>query len=227
MAIGTPVDLGHQQSTSANTLSLTTSAAVTAGDLILVFWASTSSGTNVTSVTNTAGDTPFLSTTGATSPEINVSWFANSAGMASSSNITVNFNATTRCAFSAMKVAGMNTTTSFVRDARSAPTTTTGTATSATSQVTPSLSTTKSLLVGATAHNSTDPGVWTPGGSFTSIGGTTATLFLKTAYLIVSTAAPVTWAPTWVNSAIYRSTVQVFIGAQTGAGGGLSLTGVG
>lgn len=215
MAIGTPVDLGKATSASATSLTIaSTLAAVAAGESILIF-ANMASGQTISSITATSGDTPFGTTAASAVPILNFAWFASSAGMAIASSITVNFGGgAARCAINAVKVSGMNPVTAVMRDARSVPATTTGTATSATSQTTNALSSVSTLLFGATGHGSADPGTWSPPAGFTAIGGTTSVCFLKLAWKIVTVPAPVVWNPTWVNSVTYRSSVQCFLGAQ-------------
>lgn len=213
MAIGTPTQIGTNQA-SGTSLVITTTANIVTGDMVIVWCGGGSNNTAPTSVSDSSGNTySLVAAGGATAEIIGVVFCVNAIALNSGGTITVNFGgASANHAVSAFKVSGMNTTLAEVRDTNAVPTTTSGTATSAGSQTTGALACSTSLLTGAIFTSSSDPGTFTPGGSWTAIGGT-STRFIKPAYQIVAVGTPAVWAPTWVNSVLYRSTVQIFKGA--------------
>lgn len=229
MAIGTPVSLGNVNSVSSGSLSLTTAAAVTAGDMICIGWECTSAGTTVTNVTTTAGDTGFLQTIPTTTPNVlGTIWFANAIGMATSSNITVTFSATVRCTMRAFKVSGMNTVAAQLRDPTASPATTSGTGTSA-SLTSNGLYSNSELLIWQLGNGASNPSTVTPPSGFTLLGTADASnCFQALGYQVVSSPFPVAANGSWVNSVTFRASLLAFKGAQTGGNPGqLTTLGVG
>lgn len=226
MAIGTPVNQGHNQGSSVGSLSVTTLATIATGDFILIVVGNSTSGQAITAVTDPAGNT-YTIVAGGGSTAISFAYCANATGFAAGA-VAITFGGTSRHSAQIFSVSGMSLVTATVRDTNATPATTTGTSNpAATSQTTGARAQAASLLIGALYTAGNDPGTFTPGGSFTALGGTTATDFLKTAYQIVSDANPVAWAPAGTNNVVYRSSVQIFRAPTPSARPDGMLTGVG
>lgn len=204
MAIGTPVDLGHNQiATGAASLAITTLAATSAADDIVLFHYCNNSTGNISSISDTAVNAYQVLRLQSTAPLAEM-WFAPNAGaMVISSTITANFNGgtTLRHAVSAVRVPGMRTAGVVSQFSTTSPT---GTATGSSAINFPALTQPEMLLFVMIA-TAAAPGAITWGSGFTAIGGNTATAFALPAYLIVNDAAPITDTPTWVNSILYRT----------------------
>lgn len=203
MAIGTPVDLGHNQiATGAASLAITTLAATSAADDLILFHYCNSAAGTISSISDTAVNAYQILKLQSTAPLAEI-WFAPNAGaMASSSSITANFagGTTLRHATSAIRVPGMRTAGIVSQFSGTG----TGTATGSAAVSFPALTQPEMLLFIVIATAAT-PGAVTWGSGFTAIGGNTATAFALPAYKIVADAAPVTVTPTWVNSILYRT----------------------
>lgn len=225
-AIGTPLDLGHNQTTSATGLTITTGNAITAGDMACVLDYTAATGGLFTSApTDTAGNTyvQVYSFTGST-PAFEIYCSFNSLAMASSSTITTVFAGAVRHGIDAFTVSGIGTTSAAFDKSCGTPT---GTATSSGTLTVPQLSVANELVIGWFAGAS-DPGARTWGTGFTGVGGNTATAFALPAYLAVTVPTTFTFAPSWVNSVTYRTGCATFKGsAQTSGGPGMGMTGAG
>lgn len=214
MAIGTPVNLGNHAGTSVASNAITTLAAVSAGDLILVFYG-TSGALNPT-ITDTAGNSYayFNSTSTLCS---GVFYCPNALAMSSSSTITVtNGDTPTRSACTAMKISGMATNVNLVSDrgiyqAGSFTVSAVG-ATTASKQYN-ALAQTTEVAIECFGSSSSNPGTYTPTSGFTNIGGTGTPCWLIPAYKITSVGTPLALAPSWVNAVTYRAGIFCFRGA--------------
>lgn len=203
MAIGTPVDLGHNQSAAAASLAITTLAGVSAADDVVVFHYSNSSAGNLSGITDTGLNAYQVLRLQSTAPLAEM-WFApncNAEAISSSINCAFNGGASLRHAVSAVRIPGMRTAGIVSQFSTTSPT---GTATSSSAINFPALTQPEMILFVMIATAAT-PGVITWGSGFTAIGGNTATAFALPAYKIVADAAPVTDTPTWVNSILYRT----------------------
>lgn len=210
MAIGTPVDQGKAQA-SASTQNITSLATIATGDFILGITGFNSNSTGWSSLVDPSTNTYSTPANGTTAPAVGLIWASNVTGYASGGTQACTFIGTASRATQILSVSGMWATTATARDANAVPVTTSGTSTS-TTQTTGAMAQANNLLVATLFTNTNDPGAvnW---GSFTAIGGTSATRFIKVAYLIVTTGVPVTVPVSWANSVAFRFTTQVFRGA--------------
>lgn len=207
MAIGTPVDLGGTSSASTGSLTLTTTNAANLNDVIILHHYCNNSTGTILSINDDASNTYQLAHQSTSPPMIECFWVAAANALASGGKIRVTFSGSNglRHAIAAFTVSGLNV---GIVDAVGAATT--GTATSATSTSTGTLTQATELVVGVVTSAST-PGTFTPGAGFTAIGGASGSAFIDTAYQIVAATTSITWAPTWVNSVLYRSRVASFM----------------
>lgn len=216
MAIGTPVDLGHQASSaSAATLTITTLAAVTAGDALIGFYGA-STASIPTSITDTAGNSYTFFNFG-TTILTGVYYCPNALAMSSSASIIVTNNGSiTRTAITFLKVSGMSTSALVISDRgiyQAGSLTVAATATSATKAYNAQAQTTE-LLIECMGSLGTNPGTFTPTTGFTAIGGTPgSTCVLLPAYKVTSVGTQTTINPSWVNSASHRTGMVAFRGA--------------
>lgn len=227
MAIGNPVDQGKAQA-SVNSQNITSLANIANGSMIIGITGFNSNNAAWTGLVDPSANTYGTPANGTTAPALGFIWATNVTGY--------NSGGTQACSFSGaaasrvtqiLSVTGMWTgPVDQARDSRAIPSTTTGTSTSTTS-TTGTLSQANSLLIAALFTNTNDPGAvsW---GSFTAIGGTSATRFMKVAYLVVASGAPVVVPVSWANSVAFRFSVQVFRGAASASiGMGPGATGCG
>lgn len=223
-AIGTPADLGHNQSASATSLAITTANAVATGDLIIVSTFSATTSATVSSITDTAGNTFVQCATSPATTLVGEIWYAkNATSEASSSTLTANWNGgASRHAVTATTVSGMDTTAPCDRSASNfSGMTIVNTSTGTSSDLTfPTLSVPNELLI-IGYGSSSDPGTITCNNSYTKIGGGGAGVAVtSTCYLAVSVVTSSTPGLTWVNSVSARRTGATFRGASQPASAG-------
>lgn len=225
MAIGTPVNQGSAQG-SAGSVNITSLANIANGDMIIGVTGYNSNSTGWTSLVDPSANTYSSPANGGTAPAIGLIWSSNVTGYNSGGTQACTFIGSASRATQIISLSGMWTTTASARDSNAVPVTTSGTSTS-TTQTTGAMAQNANLLLACLFTNTNDPGTvnW---GSFTAIAGATSTRFIKLAYLITTTGAPVTVPVSWTNNVAFRFTTQVFRGAAgAGSGSGLSLVGVG
>lgn len=229
MAIGTPLSLGSGATASAASLAIASTAnAVTAGDLVIVMHYSNVTTGTIATITDTAGNVyTRVATSNPNAVLYEVYVCPNALAMASTSSISCTFNAgSNRHGLAAMTLSGMMPNIG-VYDPRA--TTTTGTATSANSITLNAIGSTNMFVLGLIVSGAT-LGTVTMGGSFTAIGGTAATAIVLPSYQIISSPAAISFVPSWVNSATYRTATMAFKGlaaANTSRQAQAALTGVG
>lgn len=230
MAIGTPLSLGSFATAAATSGSIASTAnAVTAGDLIILIHYAASSAATVNGLpTDTAGNVYTRVTVQTTTPAYEVFVSPGSLAMASASSISCNFNSSSvRHGLAAITVSGMIPSLG-VWDPR--PLTSTGTATSAGSLTGTPIGASAMFNLGFIVAGAA-AGAYTPGGSWTAIGGSAATAIILPAYQVTNSfTATLVWAPAWVNSINYRSATMAFKGlpaANTSRQQQLSMTGMG
>lgn len=215
MAIGTPVDLGHNTQLTSVTTALTTTAGVSAGDLILFFFGNTA-GTLATSIADTAGNTYGLKQFTGGTLVTGCFYCANALPMVSGSTITATMSgSTSRQGVTAMTVPGMTLNSLIAYDTSYIPATgvsANGTGTSGTKAY-QSLAQTTELLVEVWGGGASAFGTFTPTTGFTALGGSAATATLLPAYKITSDGSPPTINASWVNSITYRGILFGFRGA--------------
>jgi hypothetical protein len=232
MTVGTVTDLGHNAVSGTNTtLAVTTGAAINANDLVIVVGSGAVNGTAPTAFVDSGGTNVYTTVVinNSISPCLTFGYCFGAASLSSGGTITGTYSATNaRKAITAFTVAGMKTTAAVLDPAATA-TQQTGAATSITAvSVKPVFI--QSLVAGAWADSSTNPGTFSSLNSFTQIGGTTATTFLIPFYKIITTfGTTVSFGPSWTNSAAARTGLITFDAADsTAAGGpGILLLGVG
>lgn len=230
MAIGTPLSLGSFATASATSGAIaSTPNPVTAADLIILIHYFANSAATVSGLpTDTAGNVYTRVTVQTTAPAYEVFISPGSLAMASASSISCNFNSSAgRHGLAALTLAGMIPSLG-VWDPR--PLTTTGTATSANSLTGTPIGASNMFNLGFMV-TAAAPGTFTPGGSWTAVGGSAATAIILPAYQVTNSfTATLVWAPGWVNSILYRSATMAFKGlpaANTSRQQQLSMTGMG
>lgn len=153
MAIGTPVSLGSQASTTnVSTTVLTTSAGVTAGDSIIVQFGMDSSTRTLSSVTDSAGNTYNIDQGGSTTGRrMYIASCHNANALASGQTITATTDAATSSqrTVSAFTVSGLATSSTLDKVNNNS-----GTSATWTSGATGTLSQADELAVGACWHQS-------------------------------------------------------------------------
>ncbi len=202
MALGTPVNQGHNQASSGSTsLAVTTLATIATGDFILVFGGYSTGGTGVSSIVDPSGNayTIYDSVVTGTGGQC-VAWTIAAPGFAAGT-VTVNFSgAGARHAAQVFSwTGGWTTPAAMARDngMQIHPAFVSGTSAPGT---TGPCAQANNMFWSSLYAAGTDPGTYTPGGSFTNLGGTTVSTFMKFAYLINSSGNPLAVSPSWVNS---------------------------
>lgn len=210
MAIGTPVDQGHASSfSSATSNAITTLASIGAGDSIIVLGYANTSGDDIASVTDTAGNSYSQIATVTTSPVLSVWACSNAVASNSGMIITVSYNGTgtIRHGAQAISVSGLGNLDIVSANAH-------GTGTSATSVSTGTLTAQPELVLGCFVAG-TDPGTFTPGGSFTQVGSGGPSAWPFICWQTVNSTASVSWAPSWVTSLSWRTIEVTFFAKGT------------
>lgn len=224
-AIGSCVDLGHNQSTAVTSpLTMTTTAAISAGDTVcfLHYGAATANtmSSPLTDGTNTY--TRFYSDNG-TAPVAEMACSVNSAAVSTGATISMPFNGASgnRHAISAFKVSGIALLDAF--DVHG----TANSASSASFSVTKPLQATPVELVILGYFSATTPTTVTWPSGFTGVGGNTATAFAMPACGTVSAVDSVVYTPSWTGTNNVRLSVGTLKGAVAAAPGRLGTLKVG
>lgn len=208
MAISTPVNLGFIGNASTpSSLSITTSAAVSSGDTIIM-WHYANGGNSFATgtVTDSSSNTYHtIISSQASAPLLEIFVCYNAASMASSSSITIpSFaNSALRHGMSAWKITGLlNTNGGIPIDPHTTGTANVVQGNTGTSSASIPINNSYSnimLFAGIVTQGST-AGTVTQGGSFTTLGGGTTNAFMYPAYQIVASASGVTYAPSWTST---------------------------
>jgi len=225
--IGTCTDLGHNQaSTGVSALTITTTAAIVAGDLVCVdHYAASTTGTisgTGSDGTNTAYAVVATSGAGATVYELACTY--NALAVSSGASLTFNFSGGTgiRHGISAFQVSGIMASNAI--DGK-------GTVqSSAATTLAPAIAALKAPneLVVLTYNSATTPTTWTLPGGWTQVGGNTATAFALPACGTVSSTAAATYTSSWTGSNNVRASVATFEGVtQPVTSGSRNLLGIG
>lgn len=214
MAIGTPVQLGAGTSSGTSTTVITTSGAITAGDLAVVLVEESSSIT-VSGVADSAGNTYTAGTAIVSGTRLIQPFYKpNAAAMSSGGTITVTRSASTGVGYAAaISVSGMDTSSPIdIQTAGSV-----GTATGYT-LATGTLGQADELLVCFTFLSSGSGDAYVqPSGFTANTAASDGTNVLRSGYLIVSSTTTTSPHPTWGVSRTFLGQVVSFKAA--GAGG--------
>ncbi len=221
MAIGTPVDQGHAASIATPaSLTITTLANITAHSAIFLWHYSNSASLSVMSdVQDSAGNKWFTAGLNNTTAPLAELWYCpDSAVLNSGGTITPTWTTgALRHAITAFSVTGLLIGTQFTTanlpnplDMNDVPASITATNTGATITMTPYGSNIQ--LLTAAMGTASNPGTFTPGGSWTAIGGSAATAWILPMYQIVASTADVAASPSWVNSVSNRLSARSFKG---------------
>lgn len=228
MAIGTPVQLGAAASSGTSTTVITTSGAITAGDLAVVLVEESSSIT-VSGVADSAGNTYTAGTAIVSGTRLIQPFYKpNAAAMSSGGTITVTRSASTGVGYAAaISVSGMDTSSPIdIQTAGSV-----GTATGYT-LATGTLGQADELLVCFTYLSSGSGDTYVqPSGFTANTAASDGTNVLRSGYLIVSSTTTTSPHPTWGVSRTYLGQVISFKASTGGTNtfapgaGSLSLSG--
>lgn len=207
MAIATPIQLGTAGGVAAASYVITTAANIPAGATVFITVAIAGTTETISSITDSSGNVYPASAnfTGTAISLCRVTLF-NALAMLSGNSITVNLSAGTAIAACEAFVCS----TQLIQDV--APGGQTGVAaTTATTIASGTLSHNDGLLIGMVS-TAAAISAFTPGGSFTSIGGLDQTgASVNTAYQIVASNASVNWAPSWTTAANYISLFRGYV----------------
>ena len=118
MAIGTPVDIGHNQVSSGTTLAITTTANILTGDFVLIVAMGGTASTQITSVTTDAsGNVYTVPTAGSQTDSASFAFTPNAVALNSGATLTVNFGgAAGRHGIQAYRITGLVTSAAAVLD---------------------------------------------------------------------------------------------------------------
>lgn len=231
MAIGTPTSLGGNRVQNASTLSITTTAPITAGSLVVVAIGLRTGSISVSSVSDGTNTYTFgLRQTESTNVACELWYVANAAAVGSSASLTANFSGSaSSVGMYAVQVSGVATTSPLDSASASSdsfgssPTVTTGT-----------LSLPNEIVFGVNAVFGNGTTItYTESSGFTNIineegFSTNSNVGLSIGYNIVSATSPVTHSPSLSASAYWAEIAAAFIGAASSVNPQfLSLLGVG
>lgn len=232
MAIGTPTIVGSIGNASTPTsLAITTTGAIAAHDLVVVWHYANATNSTAASVTDTAGNTYvrlFSLTAAAPLYEVYVCWDA--IAMATTNAITIpSFTPSTslRHGMYAINVTGIVRSAGAFDPHTGQFEKSTGTSSPST-PVLNSASTTMLLL--GTSLAGTALGTYTPGSGWTALTALTTNAFMYPTYQIVSTNAPISLAPSWTASIVHGTQSLGFLAlpaTNTSRQGQMSMMGVG
>lgn len=211
MAIGTPVQLGTGSGNGGSHV-ITTVANCPAGNLIVISTC-LSLTSSIASIVDSAGNTYTILDSVTGNPGLFVSYCANCLNLPSGGTITLTTSSGgTAQRSTAMCVSGIATSSPVDTSNHTA---TGSAATSATSVSTGTLAQASELVVGVSTFVTAISG-YTPGGSFTAIGGVSTSSGVQNAYQIVSAATAVAYAPSWTTASNYRTDIVSFKDAAGG-----------
>ena len=223
LATVTLVQLGFGNGGTGTTI--TTVAAISAGDAVVVCSGANSGGHGINGVTDTAGDTfqPILVPSQATNP-LGCYFTPSSLGQLTSTSITVSYASTSsNHGTEAFKITGM--TQPVVTDFVSSTVNGTSTGGTAITAITgPTMNTATDVVIGFVIAT-TNPGTVSTLGTLSFIGGSGTPLWAQAYGVVSTTNAAVTWQPTLQNSVAYRSALLAFMSSSSV--GMLQLSGVG
>lgn len=223
-AIGSCVDLGHNQSTAVTSpLTMTTTAGISAGDMVC-FVHYGAAAANTMNANGTDGTNAYIrldSQSGAT-PLYEIACSLNSQAVSSGATISMPFAGSSgnRHGISAFKVSGIATADAFDVKATSNGTNTTLT-------VNKPLGSTPTELVVLSYNSASTPTTVTWPGGFTQVGGNTATAFALPACGTVSVVDTASYAPSWTGSNATRIGLATFRGIFVNVPGALGTLGAG
>ena len=227
-AIGTPTQLGVGTATNGN-ISITTGADAPPGSLIIVVASATNTHA-LSGVADNAGNCASAYSAAANSTQsgavtLGVYYCLTTIDLPSGGVISVTLNSSHNMSATAFAVT-TGIAASPLDKSGTIQTATSGT--SATSTSTGALSQAVEIVVGVLALDGGTSGGFTPGGSFSSIGGELAnSKGAYVAYQIVNSTSSVAWAPSWSGSTDWQSSVYSFKGAAASATKDNLLLGIG
>jgi hypothetical protein len=220
MAIGTPYDMGNYANASTpSSGSITTTHAVATGDLVVIGrYTGATAGVFTSAPTDNSSNTYVQVPAGyrcsSATPVVDVWYSVNSTSMVTSSTISFNFSGSAlREGVTAFGVSGMATASPIALGSAGTTNGTTNNNTTAVTQNAVNLYTSQILIIGWFATSSNVSG-FTPGGSWTRVGGTLAgSANIVPCYQIVSSIGNTVWQPSWTGTASNRCVAMGFIGS--------------
>lgn len=232
MAIGTPVSIGSLSSGTAgsSSYSLTTTAAVVAGDLVVVVFEYDGNTALSVSSVSLGGCTFQQAVASSSGTSMAALWYAmNCPGVASGSTLTVNLSTTAGGASPAIGIHAARVTGIIGTGALdSGNTAHQETTTSTPSVATGTLSRSAEALFGF-AYNQNVAVTYTEASGFSTLSSNTTNGQGRLSYKVVAANSAVTYAPSWSSSGVARTLIAPFLGTQatsmSTAAGSYTLTG--
>ena len=201
MAIGTPVDIGHNQVSSGTTLAITTTANILTGDFVLIVAMGGTASTQITSVTTDAsGNVYTVPTAGSQTDSASFAFTPNAVALNSGATLTVNFGgAAGRHGIQAYRITGLVTSAAAVLDGAYKEN---GQLSQNSGSITGArLNQNSNITFAVVAGGSVDVVTgFAAGAGFTSLGGTASPCFMDIAYQISSGQTALTFSPSWTTA---------------------------